>query len=206
MQIFLVSQEAALGELPEVVNHLAKVNVPRTLSTPVIVIDECLWRAEKGSQISYLRAFKLDDFIHPIGRITDGGVTADSNVIGEKLCAAEEPWLVIDLGLHNQLSVKDFIWKLAVFNFHFRGLQEKHLVILTPRLHLGQTGRYVNDTFNNLSKSLGTREYSDRFNILQLSILIEKLSSKSVLTAWLFSKAQQLVRYFYLRLIDLRAK
>ncbi|QIE89950.1 hypothetical protein [Pseudomonas nitroreducens] len=205
MKIFLISQESASGRLPEVAGYLSQIELPASLLTPVVVIDEREWRREKGAQLPSSRSFQLDDFLHARGSVANGEITADANVVGDKLCATEESWLFIDLGLHHQTVSKDFIRKLATFTFLFRGLQGRSLVLLMPRLYLGFMGRYVNEVFNNVPASFSADDGASRFSLFLLSTVVEKLYMSSPVVAWPISKARQLVRFFYERLIRVKA-
>lgn len=205
MKIYLISQAAAASQLPLVASYLSKVHLPPSQLTPVVVIDDHQWQAEESIDPSALRCFDLDDFLHARGSVTSGDMTADANVIAEKLRASDEPWLFIDLGLHNHTVTKDFIRKLATFTFLFQTLHDRNLVLLMPRLYLGFMGRYVNELFNNTPVSLSTQEVSSRFNLFLLSVVIEKLYMSSFLVAWPISKFRQLTRFVYDRLIRVKA-
>ncbi|QRY79690.1 hypothetical protein JVX91_00830 [Pseudomonas sp. PDNC002] len=205
MRIFLISQEAAQGQLPSVVDYLSRIELESSMLTPVVVIDERQWRVDEKGPSASLRSFELDDFLHARGSVANGEFIADATVIADKLRAAGESYLVIDLGLHQRAVIKDFIRKLATFTFLFRGLQGKSLVLLAPRLYLGFIGRQVNDMFNNTPGTFNAKEDASRFSLFLISTVVEKMYMSSPLIAWPISKLRQLIRFFYERLIQVKA-
>jgi hypothetical protein len=201
MKIFLISRDSSIGHLPAVANYLSQVQLPASRLTSVIVIDERDWQMVEGSPTPSLCSFQLDDFLHARGSFANGAVTVDANVLADRLRATGEPWLFIDLGLHQLGVSRDFIRKLANFTFLCRGLQGRSLILLMPRLYLGSMGRYVNEVFNNTPANIGADKDVNRFTLSLLSTMVEKLYMSSPLIAWPISRGRQLIRFFYDRLI-----
>lgn len=205
MNIFLIAQDAARGQLPRAVTYLESVPLEASLLTSVIVIDERSWLVAEGDVVPSVKTFLLDDFIHEKGSVANGELTADGNVIAEKLSQALESWLVVDIGLHDLNVAKDFIRKLATFTYLYPGLRERHIVLLMPQLFLGLMGRYVNDVFNNTPASMGVEEGTHRYELFLLSTLMKKLYMISPFIVRPIAMALALFRFFYRRIVRARA-
>ncbi|OWP52971.1 hypothetical protein [Pseudomonas nitroreducens] len=188
-----------------VASYLSQLQLPSSLLTPVVVIDERQWPTEADALSPSLTSFQLDDFLHAKGSVANGELFVDATVIADKLRTAEASCLFIDMGLHQGAVIKDFIRKLATFSFLFRGLQGRNLVLLAPRLYLGFIARQVNEMFNNTPGTFDAKEDASRFSLFLLSTVVEKLYMSSPLIAWPISKVRQLVRFFYDRLIRVKA-
>lgn len=204
MNIFLISQEAAQGKQPQLAAFLSQVELQLSLLTNVVVIDECTWSTSQMLPAPIARAFLLDDFLHERGSVNNGEFISDANVIGSKLSAASESWLVIDFGLHQERVTMDFIRKLATFTFLFKALHEKNIVLLMPRPQLGYMGRYVNSSFNSTSSGTGSAASVNRYKLFLFSILLEKALLSSPFIAWPVSRLRQLVSFFYQRIVRVR--
>lgn len=205
MNIFLIAQDAARGHLPRAVTYLETVPLEASLLTSVVVIDERSWAVAEGGVVPSVKTFLLDDFIHEKGSVANGEITADGNVIAEKLSQALESWLVVDIGLHDLNVAKDFIRKLATFTYLYQGLREKHVVLLMPQLFLGLMGRYVNDVFNNTPVSVGVEGGIHRYELFLLSTLMKKLYMGFPFMVWPGAMALTVFRFFYSRIMRARA-
>lgn len=205
MNIFLISQEAVRGQQTQVAAYLSQVRLQPSLLTSVIVIDERTWTTSEATAAPALRQFMLDDFLHEKGSVNNGAFVADPNVIGEKLSAASESWLIVDFGLHEYQIAMDFIRKMATFTFLFKDLREKNIILLMPRPYLGFMGRHVNGAFNSTSTGSDTASDADRYQMFLLSTLMEKLYLSGPIIAWPVSKVRQLTRFFYERIVRVRA-
>ncbi|WP_235375712.1 hypothetical protein [Pseudomonas aeruginosa] len=204
MNVFLIAQDAARGQLPRTVTYLAQVPLDSSLLTAVVVIDERSWEVPEGDVCPGLKTFLLDDFLHEKGSVANGEFTADANVIAEKLSQASESWLVVDMGLHGRNVVQDFIRKLATFTYLFPALRGKNIVLLMPQLFLGFMGRYVNDALNNTPASVGVEDGAHRYELFLFSILMEKLYMSSPFIAWPVTRLWSSFRFVYKRIVGVR--
>lgn len=98
----------------------------------------------------------------------------------------------------------DFVRKLASFTFLFKGLRDKNIVLLMPRLKLGYMARSANNVFNSTASNAGSAADANRFQMFLLSTLLEKALLSSPLIAWPVSRLRQLVRFFYQRIVRVR--
>ncbi|WP_454866431.1 hypothetical protein [Pseudomonas umsongensis] len=204
MNIFLIAQNAAQGQLPRVTTYLAQVSLDASPLTSVVVIDERNWLVAEGDTCPSLKTFLLDDFLHERGSVANGKFTADANVIAEKLSQASESWLVVNIGLHGRDVAKDFVRKLASFTYLFPGLRGKNIVLLMPQLYLGLMGRYVNEVFNNTPASVGVEDGAHRYELFLLSTMMEKLYMSSPFIVWPVALVRTVFRFFYSRLTRVR--
>ncbi|WLH90426.1 hypothetical protein PSH87_28555 [Pseudomonas sp. FP453] len=204
MNIFLISQDAAQGKQAELAAFLSQVELQPSLLTQVVVIDECTWSVPQAQPVPTFTTFQLDDFLHDKGSVNNGEFIADANVIGSKLSTASESWLLIDFGLHQDQVTMDFVRKLASFTFLFKGLRDKNIVLLMPRLKLGYMARSANNVFNSTASNAGSAADANRFQMFLLSTLLEKALLSSPLIAWPVSRLRQLVRFFYQRIVRVR--
>ncbi|NBF00813.1 hypothetical protein GV819_00765 [Pseudomonas sp. Fl5BN2] len=203
MNIFVISQESARGQQSKMAAYLSQVRLQPSRLTSVVVIDECAWSTPQELPVPTFGNFLLDDFLHEKGSVNNGEFIADANVIGAKLGAASESWLIIDFGLHDCGIALDFIRKLATFTFLSKDLREKNIALLMPRPKLGFMGRHVNATFNSTASGSPAAD-ADSYRLFLLSIMLEKLYLNWPIIAWPIVKVRQLARFFYQRVVRVR--
>lgn len=174
MNIFVVSQPDISDYRSCLILYLSGLSLEEGRASPTIVVDKICWELSASALSPQSVYFALEDFFPERNCVGNGNVFVDGELIRRRLGADLGSWIVIECGLHDRVTIKDLVAKIARFSFHFNKLRGKNIVFLVPELFLGHIGRYVNAMFNSLPINTHPGEQGVRYRIFWASSMVEK--------------------------------
>ncbi len=145
MNIFIVARPPLVSVDASLINRLAGVIPEPRKNTPVIVVDDVMCfpgRAGDSAPVDHTW-LRMEHFMSRF-------YVLEPNIIFRHMNKVATDWVLIDFGQHELSICKDFIVKLARYNYSSSRLRECNLVFSAPAVSIGVLARLLNESFNNL--------------------------------------------------------